>query len=130
MGNILEQLMEVGDELAFARKGICYDLRLSNDTKTVIFYCAEHSGEKYTMEMGYREIGLIWDIKSRDIFYECKTGEAVDESGDIAYPKKIADTHGHYLFGIDDGAATLPISLKMIKDAYDQGGGILSERNN
>jgi len=34
---------------------------------------------------------------------------------------KVIDTHGHYVFGIDDGAETLPMSLEMIKTAYDQG---------
>ena len=121
MANILEQLMEVGDELAIARKGICYDLKLSNDAKTVTFYCAESSGEKYTIEKGYREIYLIWGIKARDMFNECKRSEAVDELKHNIYPKRIADTHGHYLFGVDDGAEALPFSLKMIKDSYDQG---------
>ena len=35
--------------------------------------------------------------------------------------KNVVDTHGHYVFGVDDGATTLEMSIKMIKSAYEQG---------
>ena len=34
---------------------------------------------------------------------------------------RVVDVHGHYVFGVDDGARSLTMSLEMIKDAYDQG---------
>ncbi len=34
---------------------------------------------------------------------------------------RIVDIHGHYVFGVDDGAETLPMALEMIKSAYAQG---------
>ena len=36
-------------------------------------------------------------------------------------PGKITDAHGHYVFGVDDGAESLEMSLKMIQSSYDQG---------
>ena len=35
--------------------------------------------------------------------------------------KKVADIHGHYVFGVDDGATTKEMSLAMIASAYEQG---------
>lgn len=35
--------------------------------------------------------------------------------------KRIVDIHGHYVFGVDDGAQSIDMSLDMIKTAYDQG---------
>jgi protein-tyrosine phosphatase len=35
--------------------------------------------------------------------------------------KSIVDTHGHYVFDVDDGAASLEMSLEMIKAAHKQG---------
>ncbi len=34
---------------------------------------------------------------------------------------RIVDIHGHYVFGVDDGAETLPMALEMITSAYAQG---------
>ena len=34
---------------------------------------------------------------------------------------KIVDIHGHYVFGVDDGAETLPMALEMINSAYAHG---------
>ena len=34
---------------------------------------------------------------------------------------KIVDIHGHYVFGVDDGAETLPMALDMIHSACVQG---------
>ena len=34
---------------------------------------------------------------------------------------KIIDIHGHYVFGEDDGAETLPMALDMIHSACVQG---------
>ena len=34
---------------------------------------------------------------------------------------KIIDIHGHYVFGVDDGAETLPMALDMIHSACVQG---------
>ena len=33
---------------------------------------------------------------------------------------KIIDIHGHYVFGVDDGAETLPMALEMIHSACAQ----------
>lgn len=33
----------------------------------------------------------------------------------------MVDTHGHYVFGIDDGASTIEMSVAMIRAAYKQG---------
>lgn len=35
--------------------------------------------------------------------------------------KRIVDIHGHYVFGVDDGASSMEMSIDMIKSAYDQG---------
>ena len=35
--------------------------------------------------------------------------------------KRVVDIHGHYVFGVDDGACSMEMSLEMIKSAYDQG---------
>ena len=35
--------------------------------------------------------------------------------------RRVVDIHGHYVFGVDDGARSLEMSLDMIKSAYDQG---------
>ena len=34
---------------------------------------------------------------------------------------KIVDIHGHYVFGVDDGAETLPMALEMINSVCAQG---------
>ena len=34
---------------------------------------------------------------------------------------KIVDIHGHYVFGVDDRAETLPMALEMIHSACAQG---------
>lgn len=39
----------------------------------------------------------------------------------IGKTNRVADIHGHYLFGVDDGAASLNMSQEMIKSAYEQG---------
>ena len=35
--------------------------------------------------------------------------------------RRVVDIHGHYVFGVDDGARSMKMSLEMIKSAYDQG---------
>lgn len=40
---------------------------------------------------------------------------------DIELTGPVADAHGHYVFGVDDGAVDLHMSLELIKMAYDQG---------
>ena len=35
--------------------------------------------------------------------------------------ERIADIHGHYVFGVDDGSTSLEMSRKMIEAAYKQG---------
>ena len=34
---------------------------------------------------------------------------------------RMVDTHGHYVFDVDDGASTLEMSVSMIRQAHDQG---------
>lgn len=34
---------------------------------------------------------------------------------------RMVDTHGHYVFDVDDGASTLEMSVSMIREAHDQG---------
>lgn len=39
----------------------------------------------------------------------------------MTYLNRFVDVHGHYVFGVDDGAQSLSMSLEMIKSAYHQG---------
>ena len=39
----------------------------------------------------------------------------------IKHTHNITDTHGHYIFGVDDGATSMDMSLEMIQSAYEQG---------
>ncbi len=45
----------------------------------------------------------------------CAPGNNIELTGPVA------DTHGHYVFGVDDGAVDLHMSLGLIRMAYNQG---------
>ena len=93
-------------------------VNLGSDTDTVAAVAGALAGCLYGLERipekwldGLLRKDMIADICQRF------TDGVLEET----HKRKMVDTHGHYVFGIDDGASTIEMSVAMIRAAYKQG---------
>lgn len=93
-------------------------VNLGSDTDTVAAVAGALAGCLYGLE-GIPEKwfeGLLRKDMVADICLSFTEGVFA-----AANKKRLVDTHGHYVFGIDDGAPTIEMAVAMIQDAYKQG---------
>lgn len=102
------------DALAFSR--IAYKIHDAYTLGSVIFFnwrrITHWSGERLLSEKN-----RPWFIAAFERLMEITTDPPVTRNP-FHY---LIDVHGHYLFGIDDGALNIEMSVQMIRKAYEQG---------
>lgn len=93
-------------------------VNLGSDTDTVAAVAGALAGCLYGLE-GIPEKwfdGLLRKDMMADICQRFTDGVTEE-----IHKKKVVDTHGHYVFGVDDGASTIEMSVAMIRAAHKQG---------
>ena len=99
---------------AFSRAA--YEIHDPDTLGSVIF-------AKWRYETHWAEASLLSD-RNRAWFITAfeRLKEITDEQPACRKPfHYLVDVHGHYVYGVDDGAVSLEMSMAMIRKAYDQG---------
>lgn len=93
-------------------------VNLGGDTDTVGAIAGSLAGALY----GYDDIPDEWlDILKRREYIEYMCDKAYNTWNKREALHKICDTHMHIVYGVDDGAEDLDMSVEMLKIAYQQG---------
>ena len=93
-------------------------VNLGSDTDTVAAVAGALAGCLYGLE-GIPEKWLSGLLRKDMMAGICQ--RFADGIWEEIHKRKVVDTHGHYVFGVDDGASTIDMSVAMIRDAHKQG---------
>ena len=86
------QLLEVGDDLALNRGGRCYDFTMDRTRKMISFKCID-DGEKYSIDMSFREVESVFQIPGRILFEYSKDERFTEKTYNDLYLKEGSSKH-------------------------------------